>query len=118
MATNEIPEVALKQFARLINSHPDMELKGGGKMQYTSMNGNMYTLVGKTGDAGLRLSDEDAREFIETFGAGPLIQYGAVMRGYVQIPPDVLGDTDVLRPWLERSHEHAKTLPTKPTKKP
>lgn len=117
MVTNEVPDVPLQQFTRLINSHPDMELKGGGKMQYTSMNGNMYTLVGKTGEAGLRLSDEDAQEFRETFDAGPLIQYGAVMRGYVQIPPDILGDTETLRPWLDRSHEYAKTLKPKPTKK-
>jgi hypothetical protein len=117
MAANEIPEIPLKQFKRLINSHPDMELNGGGKMQYTSMNGNMYTSLGKTGEAGLRLSDEDARGFMETFGAGPLIQYGAVMRGYVQIPSSVLGDTDNLRPWLDKAHEHAKTLKPKPTKK-
>lgn len=117
MAANEIPEIPLEQFTRLINSHPDMELKGGGKMQYTAMNGNMYTLLGKTGEAGLRLSDEDASDFMEMFGAGPLIQYGAVMRGYVQIPPDTLGDTDALAPWLDKAHEHAKTLKPKPTKK-
>lgn len=117
MPTNEIPGLPLEQFTRLIDSHPDMELKGGGKMQYTSMNGNMYTLLGKTGEAGLRLSNEDAQAFMDTFDAGPFTQYGAVMRGYVQVPPDVLGDTDALRPWLERAHEHAKTLKPKPTKK-
>jgi hypothetical protein len=117
MTTNEIPAVPLEQFTRLINSHPDTELNGGGKMQYTSMDGNMYTLLGKTGEAGLRMSDEDAQAFMETFDAGPFVQYGAVLRGYVQIPPDILGDTDTLRPWLDRSHEYAGTLKPKPTRK-
>ena len=117
MAVSEIPEEALAPFTRLIDAHPEMELKGGGKMQYTSMNGNMYTLLGKTGECGLRMSKEDGAEFIKVFDAGPLRQYGAVMNGYVQIPAEVLPDTEALLPWLEKSHEWAKTLKAKPTKR-
>jgi hypothetical protein len=117
MAKNEIPEEPLAHFTRLIGSHPDMDLKGGGKMRYTSMNGNMYTILGKTGECGLRMSKEDGAEFMATFKAGPLSQYGAVLKGYVQIPSEVLPDTEALLPWLEKSHEWAKTLQPKPIKK-
>jgi hypothetical protein len=116
MAKNEIPEDALQHFTRLISSHPEMEQKGGGKMQYTSMNGNMYTLLGKTGAAGFRLNDEDAAAFIAKYDSGPLIQYGSVVKGYVVIPPQLLPDTDELAPWLAKSHKHVKTLKPKPAK--
>ena len=86
-------------------------------MPYTSMNGNMYSFVAKEGYVGIRLSKEDFEEFIAKYEAKQAISYGAKMHGYVHVPDAVLQRTDELSEYMRRSHEHAKTLKPKPTKK-
>ena len=86
-------------------------------MPYTSMNGNMYSFVAKEGYVAIRLSEEDKQEFMDKYNAGPAISYGATMRGYVHVPDKVLKKTDELSSYMKKSHEFAKTLKPKPTKK-
>jgi hypothetical protein len=65
----------------------------------------------------LRLSRELTDVFLSTFDSGQVIHYGAVMRGYVSIPDDLLSDTDELGPWFGRSYDWIGTLEPKPTNK-
>ena len=87
------PQEKLELYERLIATHPDIERKGKTN-PYTSCNGHMFSHLSKEGAMGLRMSDEDREAFIEKYDAGPYIQYGATMRGYVQVPDDLLADTE------------------------
>lgn len=116
MAASPPPEKNLKQFQLATSLVPEMELKGKN-MWYTSMNGNMYTFMGKEGVLGIRLEKADYLAFREKYQVGDLKSYGAVMREYVPIPQKLFEDTDSLKHYMEMTHAYAKTLPAKPTKK-
>lgn len=116
MAASPPPEKNLKQFQLAVSLVPEMELKGKN-MWYTSMNGNMYTYMGKEGILGIRLSKEDYVAFRAQYNVGDLKSYGAVMREYVPLPQALFEDTKSLKKYMEMTHAYAKTLPPKPTKK-
>lgn len=115
--TNQVPEDKLALYRQLIDTHPDIELKGGKKLPYTSINGHMYTQLTKAGKVGLRLGKAEFDAFIAKYDAQPLRNYGAVMKGYVEVPDELLEDTEQLKPYLAMSYEYAQTLKPKPTKK-
>lgn len=82
-------------------------------MPYTSANGYMFSLLNKDGELGFRLPKELQMEFIEQYGGGELRSYGAVMRDYVRIPNELLGNTEVLGKYLQLSYEYVMKLPPK-----
>ncbi len=93
------------------------ELKGGVKLPYTSLNGNMYTQLTKAGKVGLRMGKADREAFIEKYDATLLTSYGAVMKEYVEVPDSLLSQTDELAPYLAISYSYVQTLKPKPSKK-
>ncbi len=97
-------------------SRADAEVKGA-KNPYTSRNGHMFSFLTADGTMALRLSDELTTEFRSAYDSGDVKQYGATMRGYSSVPADLLGDTDSLATWFDRSWEWIGTLEPKPTKK-
>ena len=105
-----------KTYIKLIEQHTEAEIKGAN-MLYTSMNGNMYSLVSKEGQIGLRLPKEDREAFVEKYNTTLLHTYGAVMREYVTIPDNMLTKTKTLQKYFDICHEYAKTLKPKPTTK-
>lgn len=111
----EIPQDKLELFAKLIDTHPDIELKGGKKMRYTSHNGHMYTLLSKEGKVGIRLAKADREAFMAKYDTDLSVQYGAVMKEYVDVPEWLLEDTEALAPYLEMSYAYIQTLEPKPT---
>ena len=115
MAKSNATEETLQLYQDLLCS-AGLEPKGKN-MPYTSMNGNMYSFVAKEGYVGIRLSKDDFNEFIQKFDAQQAISYGAKMHEYVQVPEKVLKQTSLLSEYMKRSHEYAKTLKPKPTKK-
>lgn len=115
--SDEIPQDKFDLFAALIDGHPDMERKGGKKMQYTSLNGNMYTLLTKEGRVGIRLGKGEREAFMEKYNTGLCVQYGAVMKEYVEVPGDLLANAEELKPYLDQSHAYAQTLKPKSTTK-
>lgn len=115
MAKSDATEKTLELYSKLLSS-VGLEQKGKN-MPYTSMNGNMYSFVAKEGYVAIRLSEEDKQEFMDKYNAGPAISYGATMRGYVHVPDEVLKKTSELTAYMKKSHEFAKTLKPKPTKK-
>lgn len=50
-----VPQDKLDLYKQLIDTHPEIELKGGQKLPYTSHNGNMFTFLTKDGRVGIRL---------------------------------------------------------------
>lgn len=112
----QIPQDKLNLYDMLIDSHPDIERKGKTN-PYTSLNGHMFTHLGKTGSMGLRLSKEDREAFLEKFKTTLYESHGAVMKEYVRVPDELLQNTEELKHYLEKSFVYIKTLKPKPTKK-
>ena len=116
-ATYEGPPEALEHYEALVATNPAVDRKGA-KNPYTSRNGHMFSFLGPDGTLALRLPTERYEEFLATYDSGPVESYGAVMKGYVSVPAEVLADTDALKPWFDASHDWIGTLKPKPTKKP
>jgi hypothetical protein len=66
---------------------------------------------------GLRLSPEAREEFLKKYKTKLFETYGTVMKEYVTIAPALLKKTKELTPWIIESHDYAKTLKAKLTKK-
>ncbi len=115
MASSEASEETLRLYSDLLKE-VGLEQKGKN-MPYTSMNGNMYSFVAKEGYVAIRLSEDEKEAFMKKYNAGPAISYGATMRGYVHVPDEMLKNTKELSQYMRKSHEFAKTLKPKPTKK-
>jgi hypothetical protein len=108
------PEVRLAHYEALVATIPGLERKGA-TMPYTSRNGHMFSFITKEGALALRLP-KDAREaFMATHGTGPVVQHGAVMKDYVEVPAALLARTAALAPYFLASYEHVGALEPKPT---
>ncbi len=102
-------------YDKLIATVPGIERKGDTN-PYTSLNGNMFTLLHQSKLA-IRLSDEDREKFLKKYKTGLFEAYGTVMKEYVAVPDSLLKNTKELKKYLDLSYEYAKTLKPKPTTK-
>jgi len=107
---------ALARYRAMMDAFPDIVVRGKAN-PYTSMNGNMFSFLDKTGMLCLRLSKAERADFVPHYGTAPVEQYGAVMKEYVAVPEDLASDPDSLRDWFEKSVAYAATLPAKATKR-
>ena len=85
----------------------------GKTMPYTSANGYMFSLLNKAGQIGIRFSKEVQKKYIEQFDSELFISYGAVMKGYVLIPENMLTDLDLLAKYLDESYDYVMSLDPK-----
>ena len=115
--SDQVPEEKLEQYRNIIDAHPDLELKGGKKLPYTSHNGHMFTMLSKAGEVGIRLGKADREAFLEKYQDALFVTYGTTMKEYVAIPDELLNNPDELRPYLDMSYAYVQTLKPKPTKK-
>jgi TfoX/Sxy family transcriptional regulator of competence genes len=109
------PRSALDWYERLVATHPGVERKGA-KLPYTSLNGHMFSFLTETGTLALRLPEEERRLFVEKYRTAPVVQHGAVMKEYVEVPEDLLRRTQELMPYFERSYDYVAALKPKPGK--
>jgi len=109
-------ENKLAIYEKVVATNPSVERKGD-TMPYTSLNGNMFSLLGKDGSLGFRLSKEDRTEFLDKYKSGLMEQYGAVMKEYVLIPDKLLNSPKELKKYFELSYAYAKALKPKPASK-
>lgn len=63
----------------------------------------------------VRLAAEEQRAFLVTHPDATVVQYGAVMRGYVRVPEAIARKPAALAELFARSVAFARTLPAKPT---
>lgn len=112
----EGPGEQLRQYEAVVAAFPNVERKGA-KNPYTSLNGHMFSFLDLTGAMALRLSNEDQAEFVARYNTTPVEQHGRIMKDYVAVPDDLLGDVEELGPWFARSYAHLQTLKSKPTKR-
>lgn len=113
---SNVPEELIAQYELIVSKIPEIERKGKS-MPYTSMNGNMYSMMRKDGALGIRLNAADRIEFIEKYQTVPFENYGSMIKDYVEVPSHLLMDTESMVSYMKRSYEYAKTLKSKPTKK-
>jgi TfoX/Sxy family transcriptional regulator of competence genes len=102
-------------YDKLIATRPDIERKGDAN-PYTSLNGNMFTLLHQ-GRLAIRLSDDEREKFLQKYKTSLFEAYGTVMKEYVAVPDSLLENTKELSKYLDLSYAHAKTLRPKPTTK-
>ncbi len=113
---SEIPIDKLELYNNVIRNHPEIERKGK-TTPYTSLNGHMFSFLSKEGSMGLRLSQKDREDFIQNFNSHLMEQHGRIMKEYVEIPSDVLQNTEQLSEYLQKSLRYVSGLKPKPTKK-
>ena len=106
----------LEFYEKLVSSLSSVQRKGK-TMLYTSPNGHMFSFLSKEGTVGIRLSPEDREDFTKAFNVKLAIQYGAVMKEYVEIPGDSLGNIPTLSEYTQKSYDYVSSLKPKPTKK-
>lgn len=102
----------LEIYDRLVSQCPRFERKGK-TMPYTSANGHMFSLMNKSGELGIRFSKEVQEGYMKTMPTTLFKSYGAIMRGYILIPDDVLQDDERMITLLNESYEYVMTLPPK-----
>jgi len=99
----------------LVRTDPAIERKGAAN-PYTSMNGNMFSLLHE-GQLALRLPEEEREKFLKTHKTRLCEAYGTVMKEYVKVPDSLLEKTSELKKYFDRSAAYAKTLKPKATAK-
>jgi TfoX/Sxy family transcriptional regulator of competence genes len=102
-------------YDKLIATNPKIERKGYAN-PYTSLNGNMFTLLHQNRLA-IRLPEAESERFLKKYQSTLFEAYGAVMKEYVAVPDSLLENTKELGKYFDLSYEYAKTLKPKPTKK-
>ncbi|HSY47525.1 MAG TPA: TfoX/Sxy family protein [Thermoanaerobaculia bacterium] len=112
------PEYAAKLvlYEKLVATNPDVERKGD-TMPYTSVNGHMFSLLTKEGTLILRLAPDDQSAFLERYESKVPVQYGTVMKEYVEVPDSLLSKTRELKKYFDRSYAYVSSLKPKPTTK-
>src|SRR4051812_46888415 len=106
----------LALYEKLVATNPDVPRKGD-TMPYTSLNGNMFTLLTKEGTLILRLDPDNQAAFIKKYKSKLPVQYGAVMKEYVEVPNALLTKTRELKKYFDLSYAYATSLNAKPAKK-
>jgi hypothetical protein len=103
-------------YDRLIATIPRLERKGAAN-PYTSLNGNMFTLLHQSRTLAIRLPEDERKSFLKKHKSRLFECYGSVMNEYVEVPEALLKNTSEMKKYLDASYEYAKTLKPKATKK-
>lgn len=114
-----VPPDKLKLYERLIAATHGTEEKSNFGSAYLAVNGNMYSMISKYGVVGIRLPEKEIAAFLDKyktkmFQGDPAWPPSKFM---VAVPDDLLANTKALKPYLELSLQHARTLRPKATKK-
>src|SRR5262250_2445190 len=98
------PPECLALFEKLVATIPEVERKGAAN-PYTSLNGHMFSMLDKSGTLILRLPEKERETFIKKYNSRNPIQYGAVMKEYVEVPDALLKKTSELKKYFAISYE-------------
>jgi len=114
-----IPPERLRLYERLVKSIPEIAVRSNFGAAYTSVNGNMYTMISKHGVVGIRLPEPDRSAFLKKYGATIFRADPAWPPNpeYVAVPDELLASTAKLHPYLTTSYPYALMLKPKPTKR-
>ena len=105
-------EEKLKVYDELVAKCKRFKRKGK-TMPYTSANGYMFSLFNKEGEIGIRFSKEVQKKYMEALNTTHYNSYGAVMKGYILMPDEMLEDLDTLAKYLNESYDYVMSLKAK-----
>ena len=106
----------LASYERVVAEFPGLERKGAGT-PYTSLNTYMTSFLGVDGSMALRLPPGARDEFLVKYHTHLYVAYGTVMKEFVTVPPDLISNTQELKPYFEISLNYVKSLTPNPRKK-
>ncbi len=110
------PDAVLAIYLRAIEKAEGIEVKGAAN-KYTSLNGHMFSFLTKESAIAVRFDEETRAAKAKKFGTEPVVQHGATMKGYVEVPLATARRTASLVKLLEESAAYIATLPPKATKR-
>ncbi len=103
-------------YEKLIATHPKIQSKGAANA-YTSVNGNMFSLLRPSSEMALRLPADEREKFLKKYKTKLYEAYGSVMPEYVAVPDAILQKTGEMKEYLAISYEYVGGLKAKATKK-
>jgi len=106
----------LALYDRLVATNPKVERKGA-TVPYTSLNGHMFSYLGKTGELALRLPPEELEAFQAKYKTKLCELYGVVQKEYVMVPDTLLAKTRELKRYFDLSYTYVGSLKPKPARK-
>lgn len=104
----------LALYAKLVATLPSVELKGAA-MPYTAVNGNMFSMLAKSGQVALRLPAPEREGFLARYRTKLHEEYGVVREEYVLVPAALLARTKELAVHFQASFDYVSGLKPKPT---
>ncbi len=110
------PEI-LAHYDALIGTVPTVVRKGD-TVPYTSLNGHMFSYLGKDGALALRLPRGRIEEFLKKYKTTNAASYGVIQKEYASVPETLLKKTSELKPYFRMSFDYVSSLKPKPTTKP
>lgn len=116
MSNSDSYKEKLELYENLVATNPKVERKGD-TMPYTSLNGNMFSYLQKTGELALRLPTEEREAFLKKYKTRLCEAYGIVQKEYVVVPEELLKKTAELKKFFDMSFAYAGSLRPKSTKK-
>ncbi len=105
----------LDLYEKLVATHASVERKGA-TIPYTSFNGHMFSFLSKEGKLCLRLLAEERELFLEKYKTKLCVQYGSIMKEYVDVPHTLLKKTQELKKYFAMSYAYVGALKPKPTR--
>ena len=82
----------VKIYDALVATLPEVERKGAAN-PYTSLDGNMFTLLHASRSLAIRLPEDKRKEFLRKHKTTLFVAYSAVMQEYVAVPDSLLKNT-------------------------
>jgi len=110
------PPDKVQLYEKLVATNPKVERKGAA-FPYTSLNGHMFSLLTRDGTLTLRLPEGERETFLKKYESKLSVQYGTVMKEYVEVPDALLKKTRELKKYFDLSYAYVSSLKPKPTKK-
>ena len=110
------PADKVQLYEKLIATNPKVERKGAA-FPYTSLNGHMFSILTKTGTLALRLPTAEREEFLKKYKTKLSVQFGTVMKEYVEVPDSLLKNTRELKKFFDLGYAYVGSLKPKPTTK-
>src|SRR5438132_12079468 len=100
---SSIPAERVLLYEKLLATVPEIERKGGDN-PYTSLNGNMFSLLlRREGRMALRLPEDERGKVLKKYKTTVFEAYGTVMKEYVAVPDALLKKTKELQGYLALS---------------
>ena len=112
--SDAMPAEKLALYEKLVATIPEVERKGAS-VPYTSVNGHMFSYLGKTGTLALRLPEPERQRFLDKYKTTLCTAYGVVQKEYVDVPGALLAKTAELATYFAASHAYVASLKAKPT---